>query len=175
MHFKEILPWNWGKKSVPVHRAPQPEVPLVEPENAMFGLQRSINRGFDEFFEGFGWPGELTGRVGRFVPALDASETDEAYTISLELPGIDEENVTVTLSDDALTIEGEKSEERERDEGGAHWVERSYGSFRRVVPLPSEVDASAVNASFKRGVLSISLPKTEASREQARSIPIEVG
>ena len=171
MHLKEILPWNWGKKNVPVRREPRAE--LGEAEHPALGLRRSLDRVFDDFFEGFGGRGESG--LGRFVPALDASETDEAYTISLELPGIDEKDVTVHLSADALTIEGEKSEERERDERGAHWVERSYGSFRRVVPLPSEVDAAAAKASFKRGVLSITLPKTEASREQAHSIPIDAG
>jgi HSP20 family protein len=181
MHLKEILPWNWGKKSVPIHRGAEHGAGALEPLQPVGALQHSVNRLFDDFVHDFPRLGRvpgfgvepLGGSESAFLPALDATETDEGYTVTLELPGLDEKDVDVSLRDDAVTIRGEKSERTERDENGAHWVERRYGSFRRVVPLPAAVEADAVTATFQKGVLTLTLPKAESAKVEARSIPID--
>jgi HSP20 family protein len=173
MHVKDILPWNWGKKNVPVRR------------DARFAGERYAESGAPLV----GWPGLLEQLVrfgpGRlpwssepgaeengFLPALDASETDDEIRITLELPGMSEKDIEVSLDPDAITIRGEKRQEYERDEGGAHWIERRFGSFQRSVPLPCEVDEDRVQASFRNAVLSIVLPKRVGERSAGRKISI---
>jgi len=128
-----------------------------------FGLQRNIDRMFDEFFNDFG-RFELSpfngDNLSMFNPSLDISETDAEIKVSAELPGLSEEDVDVSLSHNVLTISGEKKAEKEDKGENYHRVERSYGSFKRSVTLPSQVDANKVEADFKNGVLTIVLPKT---------------
>jgi HSP20 family protein len=170
MHASEILPWNWGKRNVPVQ-----SVSESESERAVPALQDTVSRVINDFFGGgvFGrdWP---IAPHGEFLPPLDASETDECIQISLELPGLDAKDVDVSLADDMLTIKGQKSEESERDDDGTHWTERRFGSFQRVVPLPCEVEPDSATASFKRGVLEIELHKSEVARTRSRGVRIQI-
>jgi HSP20 family protein len=97
-------------------------------------------------------------------PAVDVSETDEDYKVTVELPGMDKEDIDVTLEEGRLTIRGEKQQEQKEEKEGYLWQERSYGSFTRTVPLPSTVKEEEIEATFKNGVLSLRLPKTEEAR-----------
>ena len=108
------------------------------------------------------------------MPRVDVAETEDKVQVSAELPGIDPENVDVSIAHDVLTISGEKREEREEKKRDYHRIERSYGSFRRSVPLPTEVDTDKAEAHFKNGLLTITLPKTEKARAR-KKITVKTG
>jgi HSP20 family protein len=104
------------------------------------------------------------------MPALDISDDDEQYSITVELPGGKKDDVHVEVHDDTLTIRGEKKSEREEKKEQRRYVERSYGTFSRSFSLPSDADAEHIDASFKDGVLTIRLPKTEAKKPRAIAV-----
>lgn len=106
------------------------------------------------------------------VPALDMTETENDYKITAELPGIEPQDVEVTYEDGVLRIAGEKKEQREEKERGYRLSERSYGAFERIVELPSEADAEKIDASFKSGVLTITIPKSAEAKRNVRKIQI---
>ena len=134
-------------------------------------LQDRVNLMFDEFFRGF--PLMPKGEEYlEWMPALDVSETDEAIEVTAELPGVKPEDVDVNLSEELLTIRGEKRAEKEETKRDYHRIERSYGSFTRTVKLPASVNAEKVEATFKDGVLTIVLPKREEAR--TRKVKVEV-
>jgi HSP20 family protein len=114
---------------------------------------------------------------GRFAiaPAIDMTETDKAYKLTAELPGMEPDNVEVTFDDGLLRIAGEKQEQREENERGYRLSERSYGSFERVVELPSAAQADKIKARFKNGVLTVTVPKDEKAAAKSKKIAIERG
>jgi HSP20 family protein len=120
-------------------------------------LQREIDRIFDVF--GGGAP--TRSGIGLF-PSLDVTETDKEIKVSCELPGMEEKDVQLSLTDDVLTIRGEKRAESEDKDGGYQHMECAYGAFSRTVELPAHVDPNQVQARMKRGVLKITAPKTPA-------------
>jgi HSP20 family protein len=147
-------------------------------------LRREMDRLFDDFewgswrlpsprslfdVEPF-WRGE-TG-WGK-VPAVDIAETDKSYEITADLPGMDEKDIEVKLSNDTLTIKGEKSEEKEERNKDYHLSERRYGSFQRSFIVPDGVDADKIEAAFKNGVLTVSLPKTPEAQKKEKRIAIK--
>ncbi len=99
-----------------------------------------------------------------FVPSLDVTETDEAIEVHLEVPGVEEKDLDVSLTDDLLTISGEKRSEHEDKDDRVHRIERRYGRFSRTLRLPAEVDAGRVEASYEAGVLKVVLPKTPEAK-----------
>ena len=109
-------------------------------------------------------------RAGALSPAVDLAEDEKGYTVTVELPGVKKEDVTVELQDDVLTIHGEKKSEREEKKGKSHWTERSYGSFSRSFSLPPTALAEGLKANFADGVLKVEIPK----REQAKSRQIAI-
>jgi HSP20 family protein len=109
-------------------------------------------------------------RATALAPAVDLSEDEKSYIVSVELPGVRKEDVTVELQDEILTIRGEKKSEREEKKGKSHWVERSYGSFCRSFTLPPTAVAEELKAGFKDGVLCVEIPK----REQAKTRQIAI-
>lgn len=154
MKIKDIVPWKRGEGRALSKRAESD--PFVS-------LHQEMNRLFEDFGRGFlpaafdaesRWPGLVH-------PSLDVSETDAEVHVTAELPGLTEADIELTLADGALVLRGEKkSEKREEDEKHEYVrTERSYGSFHRVVPLPAEVDAEKVDATFRNGVLTVVLPK----------------
>ena len=106
------------------------------------------------------WSGKFHGFA---PPAVDDTETDKSYTITAELPGVDEKNVEISIQDSVLTVRGEKREEKEEKAGHRHMAERRYGAFQRIFGLPRGTDESKVEASFHNGVLKISVPKPAAT------------
>jgi HSP20 family protein len=168
------LPVRVGKQKYPALRSEDLGHPFLE-------LQRATNRLFDDFFRDFGlfgsrWadPLSLTPDVfGDQWPRVDMSETDKEILITAELPGVNKDDLGISVSEGRITIHGEKKEQKE-DKGKDYYrLERSYGSFQRSLSLPCEIDADKVDASFKDGVLKISLPKTEAARERIKKIPVK--
>ena len=110
--------------------------------------------------------------LGDWTPSMDISETKDSLVAKVEAPGMEEKDIQISLQENLLTIKGEKKQEREEKDERYHRVERSYGSFIRTIRLPVAVDASKVGASFKNGLLTVTLPKTPASK--GTMIPIKV-
>ncbi len=104
-------------------------------------------------------------------PAVDVSEADGVVTVKAELPGLDPKDVEITVEDDALVLRGEKKFEDEEKKDDYHRIERSYGSFSRVVPLPGKVREAEAKARFDKGVLTITLPRDTS--EAGKKITIE--
>jgi len=115
------------------------------------------------------WPTSIAGMTGM---AVDVSEDDKNYKIAAELPGLDEKDIEVTVSDDSITLKGVKSEEKEEKGKRFHRVERSYGSFMRSFSLPENVDDSRLSAEYKDGVLKVVLPKTEKAKPKAIAVKV---
>uniref|UniRef100_A0A7C2V5T9 Hsp20/alpha crystallin family protein n=1 Tax=Hydrogenobacter sp. TaxID=2152829 RepID=A0A7C2V5T9_9AQUI len=122
-----------------------------------------IRREFDRLLEEL-VPREEGERL--FAPVVDVYETDQDLVVKAELPGVKKENVEVSIRDNALHIKGEKKEEKEEKTETYHRVERVYGKFERVIPLPTDVKVEAAKAEFKDGVLEIRIPKAESSKEK---------
>jgi len=104
--------------------------------------------------------------------SLDMSETKNAINVVLDVPGIDEENIEISLTDGALDISGHREEEAEEKDADFHRVERSYGAFRRRIALPCDVEADKIQAKLKKGVLKIKLPKSAKAKSNGRKIEI---
>jgi HSP20 family protein len=121
-------------------------------------------RFFEDFFRGL--PAAQRG----FVPAVELSENDTRYTITVEIPGVRKEDVHVDLREGMLVIHGEKKSEREEKKERSRYVERSYGSFTRSFTLPPDADADRLDANFKDGVLTINIPRTEESKPRQIAI-----
>ncbi len=109
-------------------------------------------------------------KVARFTPSLNVSETEGAYEISAELPGLKPEEVNVELKDGNLWISGKKEEEHEEKGKTFHRIERRYGEFRRMVELPSAVEEEQIHAKFENGLLSVNVPKSE--KVKPKRIPV---
>ncbi len=162
MTLRDLVP-SLGKKRVPVRRDEHPSSFFNEDVHGMF----------DHFFSGFDM--DPFGKTfGSFSPRVEVAENDKEIKVTAELPGLDEKDVDVSLSADRLTISGEKKEEREKS-GKDYFVrERSYGTFKRSIPLTSNIKTDGVNAGFKKGVLTITLPKVEAESEKKKKITVRV-
>lgn len=170
MAFGDMVPFRWGG----LRRWEREGEPVDNLRREMDRLHREMDRLFDGFLtEGAGswWP-ELTGRGG-MAPQLDVSEDDKAFRVNVELPGMDEKDVDVTLADRMLTIRGEKKEDKEQKEKNYYRRERAYGSFTRRIEIPAEVDATKIDASFNKGVLTIQLPKTKEAQQKVKHIDIK--
>ena len=111
--------------------------------------------------------------IGRSVPAVDITEKDESFEITAELPGMDQENIDIKLSNGNLIIKGEKKEDKEEKSKGYHLSERHYGSFQRAFSLPKGVDTDKIEANFSKGVLSISLPKKPEAMNADKMVQIK--
>ncbi len=133
------------------------------------GLKQEMDRLFDRFFEPQ-W-GEFPAALGEWVPSLDLSETKDAFVVKVEVPGMDPKDIHVSLQENFLTIKGEKKQEKEEKDERYHRVERSYGAFTRSVRLPVAVDGSKVDAAFKNGLLTVTLPKTPGAK--GTTIPVK--
>jgi len=127
-----------------------------------------------DFFSPFGLiPRDFGLFGGDFTPRVDVTETDKEVKVTAELPGVDEKDISLELDENALVLSGEKKEEHEEKSRTGYRLERSYGSFHRVIPLPARVDVEKAHAEFKRGVLSVKLPKLEESTRKRIEIKTE--
>ena len=160
MAIRDLIPWSKTRELAPARDSFDP----------FLTLHREMNRLFDDVFRGFGSPGLsplIEGRLG--WPKVELSETDKALTVSAELPGMTEKDVQVEIANGVLTIRGEKKAERNGE--GRYFSERYYGAFDRQIPL-DDVQEDKVQASFKNGVLTVSLPKSDKPREGVKRIAI---
>lgn len=167
-------------KSAPV---PTFESELMRP---LMGLRDQIEDIFDRYTHGWpsNWPrlGHLSdiepglGLKGfERTPTVDMSETDKGYEVTAELPGLDEEDLDVNVTDDVLTIAGEKREEHEEKKKDYYVQERRYGQFRRSLRLPQDADADKISARFNKGVLNVEIPKVGGTGAKKKGRKISVG
>ena len=131
-------------------------------------LRHEMDRLFDRFFEGK-W--EDVPALGDWMPSLDLSETKDSLVAKVEVPGMEPKDIQISLQESLLTIKGEKKHEKEEKDERYYRMERAYGEFTRSVRLPVAVDGSKVAASFKNGLLTVTLPKTPAAK--GSTIPIK--
>jgi HSP20 family protein len=141
-----------------------------DPFRDLMSIQNDLSRLFDRTLAGGdgGTGRELatsgSGGAGSWAPALDVYETEDKIELTLDLPGIDPEDVDLTVEDSTLTVSGSREFRADVDEDGFRRVERRYGSFARSLGLPATADAEHIDASFDKGVLTITIPKHEESK-----------
>jgi HSP20 family protein len=151
---------------------------LIRRRPSILGAELSwpFRRLFEDWFQGGDWQGRSLPELwseGRFVPAIDVSEDEDGVTLAAEVPGMQSDDLDVTVDNGVLTLKGEKKEEKTADEANFHRVERRYGHFERRIRLPDYVDTEKIDASYKDGVLTLRLPKAEMAR--AKTIEIKKG
>jgi HSP20 family protein len=165
MKPRDLIPWNRGKRDVEPQRRG-----LLDPERALSDMTRAMEdlwRSFDAPMRGGGSDLDID------LPRIDVRENDREIDIDAELPGMSEKDVEVSVSDGALVIRGEKSDDREEEREGYVVHERSFGHVERVVPLPDGVDVEHAKATFKNGLLSIAIPKTAEAQSSSKRIPVQ--
>jgi HSP20 family protein len=133
-------------------------------------LRDRIEAFFDALTPGF--PTSISSRMRGFLPDAELRQTDSGLELSLELPGMSDEDVKITVQDRTVTVSGEKREHTEAQEGSVYRSERSYGAFNRTFTAPFPVNAESVNAKFENGVLTLNIPKPEGYSDAAKEVPI---
>ena len=165
MAIRDLIPWNRGRE-VSERRG--------EELNPFLTLHREVNRLFDDMFRGFDLaPFATADRLfdrGFGSPNVEISDTDNEVKVAAELPGLDEKDVDVQLANGVLMIRGEKKTETEDKD--RRFSERFYGHFERRIPI-DDIDEDKVSASFKNGVLTVTLPKTATASDKVKRIAIK--
>jgi len=162
MANRPLGPWTGARSLTPLGLDP-------------FGsFRREVDRLFEDFFtpqEGRSFA--PTAVAEKLWPRIDVEESDQAYVVTAEVPGLDEKAIELNLRDNVLSISGEKREERQDKQRGVAYAERFYGQFRRTIPFDVEVDEAKVDAKFKNGVLTVTLPKSQKAEAKARRIEVK--
>ena len=140
----------------------------INPFNEMVGFQREMNRFFNDFFPALK---DEANRSAVWRPSVDLHEDENAYTVDVELPGVNKEDVNVNFQDGALSISGDRKYENESKEQNAHRIERFYGKFHRSFTFPTAINGDGITASYENGLLKISVPKAE----EVKPHQIEIG
>jgi HSP20 family protein len=167
MRVTDLIPGKFTRRSDPAVR---------NESDPVAALQNDVNRAFADFLRMVNLP--LAGWPAAFAHAgsgiqVDVSETDKELKVSAELPGIDEADIDVRVSNGMLVISGEKKADRKVDENGYILHERSFGRVERALPLPDGIDADAAQATFKNGILTVTIPKTAQAQSSAKRIPVK--
>lgn len=165
MSIRDLIPWSRQENKVPaqVSAAGAASDPVLS-------LHREVNRLFEDVFRGFGVPALAGVERGLLAPSVELAETDKEIRVTAELPGLDEKDVEVIVEEGVLTLRGEKKSEVEDKDRG--YSERSYGRFERRIGLPKGIEQDKASATFKNGVLTVTVPKTASAAESVRRIPV---
>lgn len=160
------------KTNIPVKRdTAKTEAATPTPWSGFGSLRDEMERLFDAFEPRLWF--DRTPAPAMLSPAIDLAENGKSFTLTTELAGMEPEDVSVKIANGTLTISGEKSEEKSEDEGETwHMRERRWGSFQRSIRLPEGVDRNKVEASFAKGVLTVTLPKSKEAIESERDIAV---
>ena len=138
----------------------------------LFSMQREIDRMFDNVLRG-GQHDESSFALTAWSPAVDITEHQNEYLVKMELPGVSKDDVKISIQDNLLSVHGEKKQEKELKDAKVHRMERSWGSFDRTFTLPSSVKADGIDAVYKDGILSITLPKAEEARRKQIEVKVK--
>jgi HSP20 family protein len=190
MELKKLAPWNWFKKeeelvhTVPVRHGEKEKTYFPERQyEPIVRFYRDLDQLFDHFFRGFSPPTLGSSKPFLpldesvlFKPRVDLSVTEQEYVLSVEIPGVSENDVSVDISGNTMTIRGEKKQEKEEKEKDYYRIERRYGAFQRILSLPEDVDQNSIKANFKNGVLSVTmlrkvLPPSEVKQIEISALP----
>ncbi len=139
-----------------------------DPLDRFFNIREDFDSVMKDFLKGFSGPVSSRG----LYPLADVKEDDDKYTVTVEVPGIDKKDLKIKIKKNSLLVEGEKKEETKEESESYLRVERSYGNFRRAFSFASDLDEKKVNAEFKDGILTVTLPKTE--KEKPKEIEVKV-
>ena len=177
MNFEKLAPWNWFKKEeeqnseiIPVkHNSNISSAPA-----SMHELHTELERIFNSIRHNIGLSGGLLSTADWLKPSLDIASDNKEYSIKVELPGIDANNITIEYTDDTLKIKGEKHQEKEEREKDFYRVERSYGSFQRTLNIPEDADTDKITSKYKDGVLSITVPRKILPQKDTKKIKVKV-
>ena len=178
----KLAPWNWFRhedegRDLDVQRS----VDTSGYTHPLLRMHREMDRLFEETFGSGAFPGlsghgNSNGSELLLRPKVDIMEDEEQYRISVEVPGIREKDLQISLDKDRMIISGEKrSEYEDREEGRVHRVERSYGHFQRVLSLPQDALGDDAKARFDNGILTITVPRDASQKDSRRVIEIEAG
>jgi HSP20 family protein len=183
MKINKLVPRNWFKREgeresawLPARREWQGAWP--EP---LANLHNEIDRFFDEITRAVGLPvggwdrllAPIKEAEDWFKPSVEIATTENEYTVNVELPGVSEKDVTVEVTGDTLRIAGEKKQEKEEKSKDYYFTERAYGSFERLLTLPEDAEAEGINAKFKNGVLTITIPRKAQPQSEAKRIEVK--
>ncbi len=151
----------------------------ASPIDAMRRMSDEMDHTFDRILSSWGFPPLFGSRrqggeqaVALWAPRIEVFQKDDQFVIRAELPGLKKDDVEVNITDDAVTIQGQRRDEHEHQEGGFYHTERSYGSFYRSIPLPEGVIGDRADASFENGVLEIRIPSPPAEVRRGRKVEI---
>lgn len=167
MNLQRIAPFNWLKRE---NDGGREFLPAERGNDPFARMHHEMDRMFEDFF------GNTRPAGGGLLlrPSVDIAESKKAYRISVEVPGIDPDQIDLQIEGDTLVVSGEKRQEVEDEQEGLHRMERSYGRFRRVLTLPDDADAENIKADFKNGVLKIKVPRVKPSEKaDAKKVRIE--
>jgi len=179
MDIKRINPWNWlrhednASRDLPAERDASPAY------SPLFQLHRDLDSLFDGVFHNIALPAVAANSLAStdpqlFRPHIDLAASDNDYSITVEVPGVEEKDIKLELNPDGvLTIRGEKKRETEHQDKSFHRAERTYGVFHRALSLPDDAHRDAVDATFKNGVLTITVPRHVAAQAPAKQIEIK--
>ncbi len=164
MSISDLIPWRERERSLPVRQR----------RDSVSRLQSEFDRFFSDFASMAPW--STFESVGNFSPEIDVTEHDDRLEVTAELPGLNFEDIDLTISHDTLTIKGEKKQESEVNEGNYYRMERRFGSFCRTIPFAADVvDADNADATYKDGLLKITLPKRKEAQQLSKRIQINQG
>ncbi|MFO7787265.1 MAG: Hsp20/alpha crystallin family protein [Halospina sp.] len=186
MDLKKISPWNWFRKeqeqareqqdlnAVPATREGRSQAVSRDP---VMNLHNRMDQLFDDFYRQFGlspWPALGSGLTEDFFrPSVDIKESEDNYTLHVDMPGVEKDDVKVEVDGDALIIRGEKQQERDDSDDNYHFVERRYGAFQRILDLPADAKADDLKAKFRNGVLTITIGRDAEQSGGTRRIEVE--
>jgi HSP20 family protein len=160
MTLRDLIPWKRNKE---MNLEKGQSHPLQQ-------LHWGIDRLFDDFMDNWDWPAMT--EEGVLSPRTDVSETDKEITVTAEMPGLDETNIDVSLERGSLVIRGQKESKTEDKEKSYYHVERAYSSFYRAIPLPCEIEDKKIKATYKKGLLTVHLPKAPDANRPRKQIEI---
>jgi len=168
MSIMDLVPWKREKPGLSPAKA--------EKTSPVYSIHREMNRLFDHAFGGFplSFPfGDTETGINDFSPSVDITENDDEVRITAEVPGMDEKSLDISLSRGVVSIKGEKRSEHKEKKNEYYRMERSYGSFHRAIPVPSEIDEEKATATCRDGILTIVLPKTARARREVERIAVK--
>ena len=166
MDIRDLVPWG-RERGVSAPRG------RVDPFSS---LHREMNRMIEDFGQSFDLSPWYGGDREGFHPRTDVRETDDSILVTAEMPGLEEKDFELNLTEGFLTLKGEKRHDHEeKEEGAVHRVERGYGSFQRTIQLPCEVVAEEATAEFRNGVLTVALPKAPSAQRPVHRIEVKAG
>lgn len=185
MDLKKFAPWNWFKKEenggskIPVNYTPR-ELRVSEPNTSFLQLQKEMESVYETLLDFYGLSPFPTRKgaidsmtKGLHKPLLDIATDEKDYTIKIELPGVKQRDIQLEIAERTLTVSGEKRLEEKETKKNYYRIERSYGSFHRVLTLPEDADQDSIEAIFKNGILTITIGRKILAETTMKQIEIQ--